>query len=310
MTSPAPHIPVLLEETISLLLTNLEGIYLDGTVGFGGHAEVILSKLTANGKLIGIDLDPYALEYTHKRLSAHPYSYSLLNGNYREYPILLQNEGVSKLTGILIDLGSSSAQIDTGHRGFSYQSDAVLDMRFNPNADFNAKDFLNCSTEEDIGTIIKEYGEERHYRRIAEKIYKAAKSGKMNNTFELKGVIASSVNPKFVTKSLARVFQAIRIHINDEFASLKSALQSSMDWLVTGGRIAVISFHSLEDRIVKQFFKQSAISCVCPKEFPLCICDTTPTFNVITRKGIKASAEEVKLNSRSRSAILRVAQRR
>jgi 16S rRNA (cytosine1402-N4)-methyltransferase len=309
MLPSPPHQPVLLEEAVSYLVTDPDGIYLDGTIGFGGHAEALLSKLSKKGQLIGIDLDPYALDYTQKRLSAHFTSYSLHHGNFREYPILLQKEGVSTLTGILIDLGTSSCQIDSVHRGFSFQQDAPLDMRFNSQSGMTAGDFLNSSTEENISDVIKKYGEERRHRKIAGKISRMVKGGKMNTTFDLKEAVSGSVHPRHVTKSLARVFQAIRIHINHELDSLKSALQSSLGWVKAGGRIAIISFHSLEDRIVKQFFKEAALTCVCPKEFPVCVCDTTPELKILTSRGIKASAEEVKHNSRSRSAKLRVAER-
>ena len=309
MNQSLPHLPVLLEETISRLYTDPDGIYLDGTVGFGGHAEALLSKLSKDGQLIGIDLDPYALEYTEKRLSAPRNSYSLLNGNYREYPFLLQTLGVDTLTGILFDLGTSSSQLNTGRRGFSFQEDAPLDMRLNPNADYSAYDFLNNSAESEISDVIREYGEERHNRKIAQMIYKAVQSDAMKTTFDLKQAVSKCVHPRFLNKSLARVFQAIRIKINDELKSLKDDLENTTKWLKVGGRIAIISFHSLEDRIVKQFYKECAITCVCPREYPLCVCDTTPSLKILTRKAIIPGAEEIKNNPRSRSAKLRVAER-
>lgn len=309
MNQTIPHIPVLLEETISRLYTNPDGIYLDGTVGFGGHAEALLSKLSKNGQLIGIDLDPYALENTEKRLSVPQKSYSLHNGNFREYPFLLQSLGVDKLTGILFDLGSSSSQLNTGHRGFSFQIDAPLDMQFNPNAKQSAHKFLNHSDEQEISDVISEYGEERQHRKIARIIFKTAQSGKMNTTFDLKLAVSQCVHPRFLIKSLARVFQAIRIEINDELDSLKDALNSSTKWLETGGRIAVISFHSLEDRIVKQFFRNGEKSCICPAEYPVCTCNTLPSLKIITRKAVIPGKSEMDHNSRSRSAKLRVAER-
>lgn len=309
MNHSPPHLPVLLEETISRLYTDPDGIYLDGTVGFGGHAEALLAKLSKHGQLIGIDLDPYALEYTKKRLSAPQNSYSLHNGNFREYPILLQTLGVGKLTGILFDLGSSSSQFNTGRRGFSFQENAPLDMSFNPNAEQNAFVFLNNASEKKISTVIREYGEERHHRKIAKLIFQAAQSSEMNTTFDLKQVVSKCAHPRYLTKSLARVFQAIRIKVNDELHSLKDALNSSTQWLKSGGRIAVISFHSLEDRIVKQFFKDSAISCVCPKEHPVCVCDTVPSLKILTRKVVVPGKLEMDENPRSRSAKLRVAER-
>ena len=309
MIEPVPHLPVLLGESVSQLITDLDGIYLDCTVGYGGHAKAILEKLIPNGKLIGMDLDPYALEHTEKHLSAPQNSYSLHNGNFREYPILLQTLGVGKLTGILFDLGSSSSQFNTGHRGFSFQADAPLDMRFNPSGKLSAYDFLNNENEQEISTVIREYGEERHHRKIARLIFQAAQSGEMNTTFDLKQVVSKTAHPRFLTKSLARVFQAVRIKVNDELNSLKDALTASTQWLKTGGRIAVISFHSLEDRIVKQFFKNSAISCVCPKEYPVCVCDTVPSLKILTQKAVVPGKPEMNENPRSRSAKLRVAER-
>jgi 16S rRNA (cytosine1402-N4)-methyltransferase len=309
MTESVPHLPVLLEETVSQLVTDPDGIYLDCTVGYGGHATEILKKLNKNGKLIGIDLDPYALEYTQKRLSKTQASYSLYHKNFREYPNLLQKLGIKKLTGILFDLGSSSSQINTGHRGFSFQSDASLDMRFNPEAGISAKQYLNTSDADEIGETIYKYGEERNYRKIAHTICESAERGKMNTTFELKKAVESAVNPRFFTKSLARVFQAVRIKINDELEALKQALTESTNWLKSGGRITVISFHSLEDRIVKHFFRYSALSCVCPSEYPVCICDTVPTLKILTRKALLPREQELQSNSRSRSAKLRVAER-
>ena len=209
----------------------------------------------------------------------------------------------------MFDLGSSSSQINTGHRGFSFQSDASLDMRFNPEAGISARQYLNTSDADEIGETIYKYGEERNYRKIAHTIYKAAKRGKMNTTFELKKAVESTVNPRFLTKSLARVFQAVRIKINDELGAIQQALTESSKWLKSGGRIAVISFHSLEDRIVKRFFRFSALSCVCPSEYPVCICDTVPTLKVLTQKALFPGEQEIQRNSRSRSAKLRVAER-
>ena len=309
MIQSNPHIPVLLEETISRLLTNPSGIYLDGTVGYGGHSEKILKKLSQNGMLIGMDLDPYALEYAENRLSKIQASYSLHHNNYREYPQLLQKLDIKKLTGILLDLGSSSGQINTGHRGFSFQNDAPLDMRFNPKSDLSAFEFLNKSNIRELENTINDYGEERNYKKIAQNIHIAAGKAKMNSTFDLKHAISKSVNPRFLTKSLARVFQAIRIKINDELGALEEALFNSINWLQKDGRIAILSFHSLEDRIVKKFFASSARSCVCPKEYPICCCSTIPTLKILTRKAIVPTKNEISTNYPSRSAKLRVAER-
>ena len=310
MNQTIPHLPVLLKETIPLLFTEPDGIYLDGTVGFGGHAEALLSKLSKNGQLIGIDLDPYALEYTEKCLSATQKSYSLHNRNYREYPLLLQSLGMHKLTGLLLDLGSSSSQFNTGHRGFSFQVDAFLDMRFNPQSkQQSAQEFINSADEQEISNVIRDYGEERHHRKIARLVSESAKLGKMNTTFDLKQAVSKCVHPRFLTKSLARVFQAVRIKVNDELNSLKGALAASTQWLKIGGRISIISFHSLEDRIVKRYFNDCAISCICPREYPVCTCNTIPTLNILTKKAVVPGKVEMDNNPRSRSAKLRVAER-
>ncbi len=309
MDSQKFHTHVLLKETLSLLLTNPSGIYLDGTIGYGGHSEKLLSQLSKEGHLIGLDLDPYALEHTKKRLSESQNSYSLHNINFREYPFLLQTLGIDKLTGILFDLGTSSSQINSEHRGFSFQKNGPLDMRLNPNADYNASTFLNNARESEISKVLQEYGEERNHKKIAEMIFKACKNNCMKTTFDLKSVVSKCVHPRFLTKSLARVFQSIRIKINGELDSLKTALKNSSDWLTLGGRIAVISFHSLEDRIVKQFFKESMLKCTCPKDYPVCKCSRTPSLKVIQRKAIIPSEKELKNNPRSRSAKLRVAEK-
>ena len=304
-----PHIPVLLKETVSWLVTDPDGIYLDCTVGYGGHSELILQNISNTGQLIGIDLDPYALKYAEKRLSTLQKSYSLYNRNYREYPILLQSLKMNKLTGIIFDLGSSSSQLNTEHRGFSFQSDAPLDMRFNPKKGQTAADFLNNSTEKDIAKIISQYGEERYFKKIANSIFKAVNLGQMNTTYDLKKAVSKCIHPKHLNKSLARVFQSIRIKINDEINSLIEALESSLTSLNTGSRIAVISFHSIEDRIVKSFFNKNSKSCICPPKFPICNCNTVPFLKILTRKGISPSKTELNDNSRSRSARLRVAER-
>ena len=301
MIEKSPHAPVLLKDTIFQLLTNPNGIYLDCTVGYGGHAVKIAEQLTSSGQLIGMDLDPYALSYTEKRLAATQASYSLHHKNYREYPKLLQRLGINKLTGMLFDLGSSSSQIDSGHRGFSFRYDAPLDMRFNPDKGISAVEYLNKSNVDEISATIYKYSEERYHKKIAYSIHKSIQKNAMNTTFDLKHAIERSVNPRFLTKSLSRVFQAIRIKVNDELDSIQQALKSSIKWLDVGGRIAIISFHSLEDRIVKQYFKKLAIKCICPPHNPICICNHKPLIKIITKKAIKARNEEIKENRRSRS---------
>ena len=309
MTKFAPHKSVLLKESVELLFTDSDGIYMDGTIGFGGHSEEILKKISSNGKLIGIDLDPYALEYSKKRLSKIQASYSLHQGNFREYPNLLQKLGIKELTGILLDLGFSSSQINTRHRGFSFQSNALLDMRFNQEKGITAREYLNTSNVEEISFVIERFGEDRKHSLIAKNIYHAAHKGKMNTTFDLKNAIKDVVNPRFLNKSLARVFQAIRIKINDELGALEETLLNSIQWLKKGGRISTISFHSLEDKLIKKIFVKNSLSCICPRNFPVCKCDTIPTMKLLNRKAIKPTNLEIQKNPRSRSAKLRVAER-
>jgi 16S rRNA (cytosine1402-N4)-methyltransferase len=299
----------MVDAVVSHLITDPNGIYLDGTLGFGGHAEAILNKLMPSGQYIGLDADPYALEFSKKRLSVHQALLTLHHVNYREFPEVLASMGVPQVTGLFFDIGFSSYQIDSRERGFSFQYDAPLDMRFNPNQSLTAKELLNSFSEKDIGIIIKELGEEKNWRKISRSIVEASKNGNMETTFHLKDAISAVTNPRFVNKTLARVFQGIRIYINDELESLKIALKSSLKYLAVGGRIGVISFHSLEDRIVKKFFQVHSVTCVCPKAFPMCICDTKPELKIVNRKAIVPTAEEIEANSRARSAKLRFAER-
>ncbi len=305
----SPHIPIMVDAVVSHLITDPNGIYLDGTLGFGGHAEAILSKLTPSGQYIGLDADPYALEFSKKRLSVHQALLTLHHVNYRDFPEVLTSMGVPQVTGLFFDIGFSSYQIDSRDRGFSFQYDAPLDMRFNPHQSLSAKELLNSSSENEIGVIIKEFGEEKNWRKISRSIAEASKNGNMETTFHLKDAVTAVTNPRFANKTLARVFQGIRIYINDELGSLKIALKSSLKYLSVGGRIGIISFHSLEDRIVKKFFQAHSITCICPKAYPVCICDTKPEFKIINRKAIVPTAEELAVNSRARSAKLRFAER-
>ena len=309
MENQPPHIPIMVDAVVSHLVTDKNGIYLDGTTGFGGHAIAIMKKLGPTGTYIGLDADPYALEYTKKRLSVHAAFCTLHHVNYRYFPEVLASLEIPQVTGLFFDIGISSYQIDSGDRGFSFQSDAPLDMRFDTSSGESARDFLNTSEFKEIGMVIRNYGEERNWKRITRIIVNAASKGKMETTFHLKAAVESVTHHNFITKALARVFQAIRIHVNGELDSLGMALESSIDYLKPGGRIGVISFHSLEDRMVKRFFKKQAITCTCPREIPICVCDTRPNLKLVSRKAIVADAEEVASNPRSRSAKFRVAER-
>ena len=303
------HEPVLLKETVDNLVMNRDGIYVDGTVGFAGHASHIISKLSNKGKLIGIDLDPYALKCSKDNLSEFPKkSYSLYRGNFSEFSRILQQIGISKVDGLVVDLGISSYQIDSGHRGFSYMNNGPLDMRFDDNNGISAKELLNNISELDLSNIIKIFGEEKKHKKIAKNIVKYAQEGKMNTTFDLKKSIKEVINPKYLNKTLSRVFQAIRIKVNNELDNLKILLNNSIKYIEKGGRIAIITFHSLEDSIVKNFFKEKSVDCICPPSFPICNCNTKPKLRIINKKVISPSEKEVIENSRSRSAKLRIAE--
>ena len=301
------HEPVLLNETVDSLVMNKGGIYIDGTVGFAGHASKIISKLNNKGRLIGIDLDPYALKCSNDNLSKFPKkSYSLYKGNFSDFPDIIQDTGITKVDGLVIDLGISSYQIDSKHRGFSYRYNSDLDMRFDPTKGISAKDFLNSTDEFNLGKTIKELGEEKQYKKIAINIVKYSKDLKMNTTYNLKEAIEEVSNKKHINKTLSRVFQAIRMKVNNEIDNLNSFLNNSLKYIKKGGRIAIITFHSIEDRIVKNFFKKNAITCICPHSFPVCICNHQAKLKIINKKSICPSSLEIKANPRSRSARLRV----
>jgi len=309
MIQKPPHIPIMVDVVVKHLVTDKNGIYLDGTMGFGGHANAIMKKLGPTGIYIGLDADPYALEYSKKRLSVHAAFCALHHVNYRYFPEVLASMEIPQVTGLFFDIGISSYQIDSSNRGFSFQSDTPLDMRFDTSSGESARDFLNTAEFNDIGMVIRNYGEERNWKRITRMIIKAVSKNQMETSFDLKTAVESVTHQNFVTKTLARVFQGIRIHINGELDSLKMALDSSIEYLKPGGRIGVISFHSLEDRIVKRFFKEQSITCTCAREIPICICGTKANLKSVSRKAILADIDEVALNPRSRSAKFRVAER-
>ena len=300
------HEPVLLNETVDNLVMNKNGIYVDGTVGFAGHASHIISKLNDKGKLIGIDLDPYALKYSKDSLSKFPKkSYSLYKGNFSEFPNIIQKMEISKVDGLVVDLGISSYQIDSKHRGFSYRYDSDLDMRFDPENKISAKQFLNNIDELSLSYTIKNLGEEKQYKKIASNIVKYSRLNKMNTTYDLKHAIEEVSSKRYINKTLSRVFQAIRMKVNNEIDNLNNFLNLSLKYVKKGGRIAIITFHSIEDKIVKNFFKDHSISCTCPNTFPICVCNHQASLK-INKKSISPSDFEIKNNPRSRSARLRI----
>ena len=302
------HISVLLHESVETLNIKPDGIYADGTMGGGGHSEQIVQKLGDSGMLIGIDRDTEALAASQKRLSSYN-NVRYVHSNYKEIKDILSSLGVDKLSGAVLDLGVSSYQLDCRERGFSYMEDAPLDMRMNPEDSLSAYDVINTYSEEDLAKIFFSYGEEKFSRKIARIIAERRQNKPIETTLELVDIIKAAIPEKFRQKGshpAKRVFQAVRIEVNGELRDLKVALDDFFDSLEKGGRLAVITFHSLEDRIVKNAFNEYATGCTCPKDFPICVCGKTPRGKVITRKPILPSEEEQEFNPRSKSAKLRI----
>ena len=298
------HLPVLLDETIEGLAIKPDGIYIDGTAGGGGHSLEIAKRLET-GRLIAIDRDPDAIRAASERL--YGYNAKLVNANYSEVDRIARDLGIDKIDGMLMDLGVSSYQLDNRERGFSYHDDAPLDMRMSREG-ISARDVVNGYSYEDLSRIIFEYGEERYAKTIASNIVKLRESKPIESTAELAEIIKESVPPKVRREKnpCRKTFQAIRIEVNNELSSLSEALDKAFELLKIGGRLAVITFHSLEDRLVKQRFASFCQGCTCPPEFPVCVCGKTPRGRLITKKPIEPSEEEQRINPRSRSAKLRI----
>lgn len=305
------HVSVLPEETLAALRIRPDGIYVDCTLGGAGHAGRIAAQLSPAGHLIGIDQDEVAIDAAQERLVAVQCGVTLVHDNFRNLRAILEREGISSVDGILFDLGISSPQIDTAERGFSYMQDAPLDMRMDRRAAHSARTVVNEYTAEALTEIFYTYGEERWAKRIAEFIIEERAQHPIETTGELVAVIDRAV-PKAVRAQgghpAKRVFQAIRIEVNEELTILADAMQDAVDMLSAGGRLAVITFHSLEDRIVKRTLKQLAQGCICPPKTPVCICGHTPKVRLIG-KARAASAAECAANPRAKSAKLRAAEK-
>lgn len=307
------HISVLLNETIESLKINPHGVYVDGTLGGGGHSFEIASRLAPDGHLIGIDRDEAAIKAAGERLAAFGEKVTLVRGNYSQMPDIVHNEGFLHVDGIILDLGVSSYQLDTKDRGFSYMSDAPLDMRMDQREQRTASDLVNEASEHELFRIIRDYGEERFAQNIAKHIVERRKVKKIETTGELVDIIKASIPMKFRKTGghpAKRTFQAIRIELNGELTALRDSLDALIDLLGDGGRISIITFHSLEDRIVKSAFRKNENPCTCPPDFPVCVCGKKSKGRVITRKPILPSEEEMKENPRSKSAKLRVFERK
>ncbi|WP_138202586.1 16S rRNA (cytosine(1402)-N(4))-methyltransferase RsmH [Haloimpatiens lingqiaonensis] len=304
------HISVLLDEVIDGLDIKEDGIYVDCTLGGGGHSIEILNRLSPKGRLIGIDQDTNALKAAGEKLKDFK-NVTYVHDNFYNIEEILEGLSIEKVDGILMDLGVSSHQLDEGERGFSYMQDAPLDMRMNRENDFSAYDVVNGYEEKELYRIIKEYGEEKFAKRIAFNIVKERTEKPIETTLQLVDVIRNSIPAKFRREGhpAKRTFQAIRIEVNRELYILDKAIEDGVNRLNTNGRIAIITFHSLEDRIVKNKFNQLQNPCTCPKDFPVCVCGKKQTLKVINRKPIVASEEELQNNSRSKSAKLRVGEK-
>lgn len=299
------HFSVMLDECINGLDIKPNGIYIDGTCGGAGHSKEIAKRLTEGGMLIGIDRDPDAVAAASERLA--PYNAKVLKGNFSDMKALAAGEGISEVDGILLDLGVSSHQLDTLERGFSYHGDAPLDMRMSREG-ISAKDIVNTYSYEELSRILWEYGEEKFSRRIADNIVKQRENALIETTGQLAYIVCSSYPAKFRREKnpCKKTFQAIRIAVNCELDELDRALDDGFDMLKIGGRFCIITFHSLEDRIVKQRFASFCTGCTCPPDFPQCVCGKKPRGKLVNRKPIEASEEELAVNNRSHSAKLRI----
>ena len=305
------HKSVLLQECLDGLNIKPDGIYLDGTLGGAGHSSEIVKRLET-GRLIGVDRDQVALKAAGERLKPYADRVTLVHSNFQEIAKVLDDLGIDQIDGMLFDLGVSSPQLDDGERGFSYMADAPLDMRMNRQDALTAYDVVNTWDVQELKKIFFEYGEERYAPQVAAAIERRRAEKPIETTLELVDVIRSAMPPKALREKqhpAKRVFQAIRIAVNDELGSVSRMMEAAVPRLKPGGRLAVITFHSLEDRIVKNAMQKAAKPCTCPPEFPICVCGKKPQVKIITRKPIVSGAEELEENPRARSAKLRVAEK-
>ena len=302
------HKSVLLDETIEGLAIKPDGIYVDGTLGGGGHSYHICRNLSKQGRLIGIDQDDAAINAATARLQEFADRVTIVRSNYCNMKAVLQALGIDKVDGIVLDLGVSSYQLDTVERGFSYKYDTDLDMRMDRRQTLTAKDIVNNYSEKDLFRIFRDYGEEQFSQNIAKHIVRNRQEKEIQTTFELNEIIKAAIPAKMRTNGhpSKRVFQAIRIECNKELDVLRDTMDTMVELLNPGGRLSIITFHSLEDRIVKSAYRKYENPCTCPPEFPVCVCGKKPLGKSVTRKPILPSKEELEVNSRSKSAKLRV----
>lgn len=306
------HASVLPAEVLAYLAPRSGGVYVDGTLGGGGHSRLILEASAPDGVLIGFDRDPSALAAAGERLSSYGDRVRLVRGNYGEMAEALNNLGIDAVDGFLLDIGVSSHQLDTAERGFSFQTDAPLDMRMDPDAGTTAATLVNELAEDELARIIRDYGEERWAKRVASFIAKARQEKEIESTLQLVDIVKGAI-PRGAWEErihpATRTFQALRIAVNDELGSLERGLAAGIELLAPGGRGVVISFHSLEDRIVKNTFRRYAQGCTCPKDFPRCVCGGKPRLRILTGRPVVAGEAEVAENPRARSAKLRAVEK-
>jgi 16S rRNA (cytosine1402-N4)-methyltransferase len=301
------HVPVLLDEVLAGLQPQRGGYFVDCTVGLGGHAAAILERISPSGRLLGIDADPEAIKISQDKLSDYGEAVTLVNDNFVNLEAICRRYHFHPVDGILFDLGVSSLQLDTAERGFSFHLDAPLNMRFDPGQGLTASDIVNSFSEQELAKLIEKYGEERHSRRIARYI---VQNRPIATTVELARLVEQALGGKRAKIHPAtRTFMALRIAVNSELQNLELALKQTINLLRPGGRLTVISYHSLEDRIVKQFMRDAASGCLCPPGTVICRCGHTPTLKLISRKVIKPTSLEIESNPRSRSSKLRIAER-
>ena len=303
------HNPVLPDTVCDFLINDPNGIYFDGTIGGGGHAKVIINKLKSKGKLIGVDVDTEALKFAEKSLGEFKSRVILKTGSYSDIIEILQEENIENLNGIILDLGISSYQIDNKNRGFSYSYDGPLDMRMNNSLKINASYIINKYKKRELTEIFKKYGEEKFAASISSIIVREREKKPIKTTYGLKSIIENKIHGKYAVKSLSRIFQALRIEVNNELRNLEKFLKCFTEILVPGGRAVIISYHSLEDRLVKRYFQFYAKECICPPSFPVCVCGKKKTTRILTKKPVLPSTNEIKANPRARSAKLRAVEK-
>jgi 16S rRNA (cytosine1402-N4)-methyltransferase len=302
------HLPVLLTETVGQLILQENGVYMDGTTGDGGHSQAILRAQPQVKTVLGIDWDSRSMEISQARLAEFGERFVSVHGNYADMVSLAAEQGITEVNGILLDLGFSSRQIENPGYGLSFQTDEPLDMRYDLDGDVTAEEIVNTYKERELGQLIRRFGEEPRGMSIARAIIKERP---VETTVQLANIIVGVLGrrPDQRVNPATRTFQALRIAVNEELTNVENGLDAAVSMLATRGRLAVISYHSLEDRIIKSFFNREAATCVCPPSLPVCICATTPRIKIINRRVIKPSSEEIQSNPRSRSAKLRVVQR-